>query len=63
VQSKPTATDCTASWSNVADEHALSILAGVSDGEFGPGDPADFDPEEFVAQSLGCRNGMGSDFE
>jgi hypothetical protein len=47
----------------VADESAVSILADISEGQCGPGDPVDFDPEQFVTDRLGCLKGMASDFE
>jgi hypothetical protein len=47
----------------VADEPALSILADISVGRCGPGDPLDFDPQEFVTDRLGCLKGMASEFE
>jgi hypothetical protein len=44
----------------VADDHALSILADISEGRFGPGDPVDFDPEEFVTDHLNRTERLGS---
>jgi hypothetical protein len=37
----------------VADEPAMSPLADISDGRCGPGDPVNFDPEEFVSEHVG----------
>jgi hypothetical protein len=47
----------------VADDHALSILADINEGQCGPGDPVDFDAEQFVMERLGYLEGMDSDFE
>ncbi len=44
----------------VADDHALSIVANFSEGRFGPGDPVDFDPEEFVTDHLNSMERHGS---
>jgi hypothetical protein len=46
----------------VADENALSLLADISEGQCGAGDPLDFDPEEFVADHLNRLERLGSDF-
>ena len=35
------------------DADALLLLDRIADGQIGPGDPADFDPEEFVRERLG----------
>jgi hypothetical protein len=45
----------------VADDHALSIVANFSEGRFGPGDPVDFDPEEFVTDHFNRMERLGSD--
>ena len=45
----------------IADDHALSIVADISEGRFGPGDPVDFDPEEFVTDHLNRMERLGSD--
>ena len=45
----------------LADDAAMSLLTKASDGECGPGDPAGFDPKEFVAEGLGWLT--ASDFE
>jgi hypothetical protein len=47
----------------VADEPALSILADINEGQCGPGDPVDFDPEQFVTEHLGRLYGMDPDCE
>jgi hypothetical protein len=47
----------------VADDLALSILADISERTCGPGDPVDFDPEEFVMQRIGGLGWMDSDSE
>jgi len=47
----------------LADDTALSVLTEASDGESGPGDPAGFDPKEFIAQSLGWLKRTASNFE
>jgi hypothetical protein len=46
----------------VADDNALSTLADISEGRFGPGDPVDFDPEEFVTDHLSGLESLGSEF-
>jgi hypothetical protein len=41
----------------VADEPAMSTLADISEGRCGPGDPVNFDPEQFVSEHIGCMEG------
>jgi hypothetical protein len=36
----------------VADEAALTLLGELTEWECGPGDPVNFDPEEFIAGRL-----------
>jgi hypothetical protein len=47
----------------VADDDALSCLADISEGPCGPGDPVDFDPEEFVMQRISGLDWMDTDSE
>jgi hypothetical protein len=46
-----------------ADEHGLSILADINEGQCGPGDPVDFDSEEFIRDRLGRLEHLDPDFE